>query len=127
MGEGDRILVHGIQFYGHGGVHTEERTIGQRYAVDVEVVLDLSKAGRSDSLADTISYSDIYRVVIEAGESSRFHLIEALAEMIATMILQRFPVGEVMVRVKKLNPPIAGVLDYVGVEVVRRRGDGEMR
>jgi dihydroneopterin aldolase len=32
-----------------------------------------------------------------------------------------------MVRVKKLNPPIAGVLDYVGVEVVRRRGDGEMR
>ena len=51
-----------MQFYGFHGVNPEERTLGQPYVVDLEVELDLGPAGRSDNLADTVSYTQLYRV-----------------------------------------------------------------
>ena len=52
-------------------------------------------------------------------EGGSFRLIEALAEAIAEAILGSFPVAEVVVRVRKLEPPIKGTLAWAGVEVVR--------
>jgi len=89
--------------------------------VDVEMAYDLARPGRSDDLADTIDYSQVYELVKEIGERESFHLIEALAERTADAILERFPVEEVTLRVRKLTPRMAGSFDYVGVEIRRRR------
>ena len=117
----DRILLHGAQFFGRHGVTAEEQRVGGRFVVDVELTYDLARAGQSDDLQETISYSDVYRSVHEIVEGQSFRLIEALARAIAQALLARFPAEEVRVRVKKQPPPIAGVVDYAGVEIVRQR------
>ena len=117
----DKIVLHGIQFFGYHGVSPEERQVGGRYAVDVELELDLRPAGQSDNLADTISYSPIHKLVLRIGQEQRFYLIEALAEAIAQAILQQSRADAVFVRVKKQPPPMAGILDYTAVEVRRQR------
>ena len=54
---GDRILLNGMTFYGYHGVRPEEKELGQRFVVDVEMELDLRAAGTSDDLTDTVDYS----------------------------------------------------------------------
>lgn len=117
----DRIVIHGAHFYGRHGVSEEERRVGGHYTVDIEMTYDLARAGASDDLRDTISYSDVYRAAREIVEGASVHLIEALAEQLAAMVLSRFPAQTVLVRVKKEPPPVAGMLDYAGVEIVRER------
>lgn len=122
---GDKIILHGIQFFGYHGVSPQERQVGGRYAVDVELEYDLRAAGRSDNLADTLSYSPIHKLVLSIGQEQRFHLIEALAEAIAQAILEKFPADAVTVCVKKQPPPMAGILDYTAVEIRRQRSTFE--
>jgi dihydroneopterin aldolase len=118
----DKILVHGIQFFGYHGVRPEEHVVGGRYVVDVTIEADLRPAAASDDVADTVNYSEVYRTVVEIGQGRQFKLIETLAETIAQAILERFAqVEAVEVRVKKQPPPTAGILEYAGVEIVRRR------
>ena len=47
------------------------------------------------------------------------HLLESLAESIATELLKIKGVRRVVVRVKKPHAPVGGVLDYCGVEIKR--------
>lgn len=119
----DKILLSGIQFPGHHGVSDQERAVGGRYVVDLELAYDLRLPGRSDALADTIDYSAVYTLVVAIGRERQFHLLETLAQTLADAVLAQFPISEVLVRVKKQPPPIAGILDYVGVEIRRMRPD----
>ncbi len=89
--------------------------------MDVEIDCDLESAGKSDDLNDTIDYSEIFRLVIETGTRRKFLLIESLAQNITDSILSRFPIESVLVRIKKLTPPIPGELEYAGVEITRKR------
>ncbi len=117
----DKILLNGAQFAGHHGVSEEERRIAGRYVVDVELAYDLARAAASDNLVDTISYSEVYRTVREIVQGQSFRLVEALAETIAQALLAQFPAEAVVVRVKKQPPPMAGIVDYAGVEIRRER------
>jgi len=119
----DKIILKGIQFYGYHGVSEPEREVGQKYAVDIEVFYDVEKAGKSDDLNETINYAEIFNLVVEIGTSEKFFLVETLAQKIAFAILEQFPIETVLVRVKKLTPPIAGMLEYAGVEIMRHRLD----
>lgn len=59
--KGDKLILRGLKFHGFHGVKKEERTLGQKFLVDVDAWMDLRKAGKTDLLADTISYTAIYR------------------------------------------------------------------
>lgn len=118
----DKILMQHMGFYGFHGVLEEEKALGQKFFVDLEMSLDLSQAGKSDRVEQTVSYADVYDDVKYFVESARYNLIEALAENICNMILAKYPeVADVMVRIKKPEAPIRGLFDYVGVELKRGR------
>lgn len=119
----DRIILTGMQFYGFHGVNPEERRLGQPFVVDLEAELDLSIAGSSDRLQDTVSYTDLYRVVKRVVEGEPRNLLEAAAAAIADDVLaQQSPVRAVRVRVQKPRPPIRGsVIESAGVEIYRTR------
>jgi dihydroneopterin aldolase len=120
---GDRIRLEGMQFYGYHGVLPEEQRLGQRFVVDVEVELDLRKAGHSDRLEHTVNYSEIYRAVQEVVEGPSRRLIEAVAEAIAERVCATCGTGHsgtVRVRVAKPCAPIRGsILSTVAVEIER--------
>ena len=115
----DRITLKGLRFHGYHGVSESERKIGQKYEIDAELTCDLSTAGVTDELSHTIDYGRVVNLIIEIGTQRSFQLIEALANTVASAILDRFPVHEVRIDVKKLSPPIAHQLSYAGVKIQR--------
>jgi 7,8-dihydroneopterin aldolase/epimerase/oxygenase len=118
----DRIILKDMQFYGFHGANAEERALGQVYTVDLTVELELQHPGNSDCLEDTVSYSHLYRSVKELVEGQSRNLLEALAQDIATRVLEQYQVAAVEVTVKKPQPPIKGsVLGYAAVQVRRTR------
>ena len=122
----DEILPEGMRFYAYHGVNPEERAQGQRFTVDVVLAVDLRRPGQSDDLADTVSYSAVYKVVRGIMEGRSRQLIEAVAEEIAAEILTNFPpVQRVSVTVRKPEVPMKGsMLDAAGVRITRSRADG---
>jgi dihydroneopterin aldolase len=117
----DKVLMRGLMFYGYHGVLAEETKLGQRFIVDIEMSVDTRAAGQSDDLAKTVNYVAVHAEVRKIVEGPPSKLIETVAERIAEMILGGYEVDAVRVRVKKPDVPIAATLEYVGVEVVRRR------
>lgn len=116
----DKILITNLQFHTPIGVRAAEREVGQRLRVDLEVSLDLSRAGQSDALEETVSYAELVDTVLEVAAGMQPRLLEHLAEQIAATILARFPVQEVRLRLLKTPPPIPAAVEAAGVEIVRR-------
>ena len=106
--QGDKILLEGMEFYAYHGVNESEKTQGQRFIVDVEMVTDLSRASESDVLRDTVNYSRVYRLVKEIVEGPSRDLIEAVAGEISGRVLQAFPIEQIRVRVSKPDVPLKG-------------------
>lgn len=117
---GDKLVLRGLKFLGFHGVNEDEKQFLQLFLVDVDAWLDLEKAGKTDNLEDTVSYTALHGVIKEVVEGPHFDLLEALANSITTTIFSRFPcVTDVRVRVGK--PKVASKKDaeYVGLEIFR--------
>jgi dihydroneopterin aldolase len=118
----DWLHLSGMRFYARHGVHADERELGQTYRVDVALAHDLSRAGRSDDLRDTIDYGAVFAMVREVVEGPPRQLVEAVAEAVAARLLQSTPSRAVRVRITKPHPPIAGAdVDEESIEIERAR------
>lgn len=118
---GDRIHIKGLKVFGYHGVNRLEREHGQFFIVDIEARLDLFEAGLSDLLGKTLDYDALIKEVQGVVSMERFTLLEALAQRIADVVLERQMVIGTTVRVSKPSPPIEATLDSVGVEITRSR------
>jgi dihydroneopterin aldolase len=123
----DRIVLKGMRFSGRHGLTDEERGRAQPFEVDIELLTNLQPAGVEDDIEKTIDYAQVYEICRELVEATNFKLLEAIAEGIAHEILTAMPVAEVGVRVRKLQVPIEGRLDYAGVEIWRTRSISDRR
>jgi 7,8-dihydroneopterin aldolase/epimerase/oxygenase len=118
----DRVVLGNMRFEGRHGYHAWEREAAQPFEVDVELVMDLRAAGESDDLARTVDYGRVFDIAKEIVETRTYSLLEAIGEQIASAVLTRFgQVEAVVVRVRKPKVPLAGALDYSGIEIERRR------
>ncbi len=112
------MILSGLRFFGHHGVSEEERSQGGEITVDLEVEADLGPAGASDSLADTVNYVELHRVVREIVERRRFHLLEALASELARALLELPGVLRVHLTVAK-EPRLPGQSTGFAVRITR--------
>jgi dihydroneopterin aldolase len=117
----DKIFVSGIDCVAAIGVTSEERTMQQRLSVDVEIETDIRRAAGTDSLRDAQDYARVVALVVEIAADRDFHLIETLAESVASRVLKDFPTPRVRVLVRKLTPVLASRVNFVSVEIVRER------
>lgn len=109
-------------FYGYHGVLSEEKSIGQKFFIDMELFLSLEPAGTADDLTKSVSYAEVHDVVKQIVEGEPYKLIEALAEAISSRVLDEFSlIDELMIRVRKPEAPVPGIYDYFGVEISRSR------
>jgi 7,8-dihydroneopterin aldolase/epimerase/oxygenase len=118
----DMIFVTGLLIHGHHGVMAHEEQVGQRFVIDLELAIDLAEAGRSDKLADTVSYSAIVDAATRAFTRESFRLVEAAAAAVAEALIGAFPqVVSVRVTLHKPHAPIAAIFNDVGVSILRKR------
>ena len=127
----DKLLLHGLQFFSYHGVADEERSLGQKFIVDVELGVDLKRAGQSDDIDDTVNYAAVYASVKDSFPNEHAEaplqaskLVEHVAEDIAEKILRGFHGVEwAQVTVKKPHVAVGGIVDYLGVQILRTRED----
>jgi dihydroneopterin aldolase len=115
----DRILVAGLREMGVHGVLAEEQERPQPFQVDLELLVDLGPAGATDTLEHTVDYGAIVDAVRRVVADEHHQLLERLAARIADVCRETAGVSGVVVEVRKLQPPIAGEIDYVGVRIER--------
>ncbi|MCC7429878.1 dihydroneopterin aldolase [bacterium] len=120
----ERITFKNILFFAKHGAFQEERTLGQRFALDLTLFFDASKAIENDDLKETVDYENIFNEVFDLVTNQKHHLIETLADKIARLILANHKiVKEVIVCLRKPNAPVNGIFDYIEVEVRRKSED----
>lgn len=118
----DKILLKDIKLYGYHGVLPEEREKGQYFYIDVELSVDLTQAGRTDELTNTVDYSKIYDIIVSVNKNNKFRLIETLAHNISQEILSTYEIiKDITVQVRKPDAPIDGDFGWMGVEIKRSR------
>ncbi len=101
----DAIKITGLRVQTHIGVTDEEQAESQTVVVDLSLHADLTKAGISDDLADTIDYDAVINGVTELVRSSKPRLLEHLAEEIVNLISRFRLVDRVTVELRKERLP----------------------
>lgn len=115
----DTIFISELKVQTKLGVPEWERMTTQTIILDIEIGYDLTKACKSDAIADTIDYGAVVGRIRETLIDNGFQLVEALAEHICQLILQEF--GALNVKVKVAKPAILAGLKSLGVVVERAK------
>jgi dihydroneopterin aldolase len=117
------IALEGMQFFAFHGFYDEEQKMGGYFLLDVYIHLtEKTEKTLSDKLEleHTVNYESIYFVCkTEMKKTSK--LIEDVAARIATKVksFNVEKIEKVKVRLRKLNPPLGGIVHsaYVEIEV----------
>jgi|TARA_B100000700_G_scaffold262748_1_gene299485 dihydroneopterin aldolase len=112
------IRLQNIVVYGFHGVHQEEKTLGQRFEIDLEYMLKDPPEPWIDEENTTISYVNAHKIVSRVSSEQSFNLIETLGNRIIEEMRNRYPLEMILVRIRKPSVPIQGILDHVEVEIV---------
>lgn len=111
------IEIEGMEFYAFHGHFEVEKVAGNRFLVNLKIEADLSKAGETDRLGDTLDYQKAYLAVKEEM-SVPSDLLEHVCQRIINRIRVEFPeVQKVVVKVSKMNPPMGGQIEKVSVSL----------
>lgn len=116
-----KVFVSNLAIHGYHGVVDAERSLGQKFYVDIECELEPVEA-LTDDMSATVCYGDLCTLAQDVSCRSTFNLIEVLARNIIDEIFCTYPlVRHVALRVRKPSAPIRHFVDYVGVEVSQAR------
>jgi len=106
-----------MKFYAYHGVSWQETKVGNYFTVDVSYSFPMDKACLSDDINDTISYTDVYKVVKNEMERPS-KLLEHLTERISKTLKADFPqLTYLKIKLSKLNPPLEGEMHSASVVI----------
>lgn len=109
------IHLHQLDFFAFHGLYEEERIVGNKFIVSVDV--DFENTNTITSISETIDYSTIYEIV-KRRMAIATDLIEIVGQDILSEIHQKFPqVKQIKISIQKSNPPIVGFKGNVGVSL----------
>lgn len=113
----DKLTLKGMSFHANHGLFPEEKAHGNSFEVDLVFYLNLQDAGNSDDLKETIDYGKAHTIVQTIMNGPAMGLIEALAFSIGEKLFEEFTPDQLVVSVRKLNPPVDGTTQYSEVQM----------
>lgn len=110
-----RIVLKRMEFRALHGCYELERTVGNRFTVDLEITTELGDVAAEDCVEKAVNYLTVYETVRDRMAVTQ-HTIERVAMNIIDAIYADFPqVRHVKCTVSKLAPPLGGKLEKVSV------------
>jgi dihydroneopterin aldolase len=110
------IRVQSLSLFAHHGAYDEEREKGNHFEIDVDVLVP-DGFGDRDDLAGTLDYVNIFTLVTQCSAAQRYMLLERFcADICNGVFALDDAISEVIVRVRKLNPPAEPTVKSVEVE-----------
>jgi len=117
----DKIYIRDLEFIGYHGVFEEEKKLGQKFFVSLELTTNLREAGLNDDITKTTHYGEVSESVKKIFFQKKYDLIETLAEDIAREVLLNYPlISELKLEIKKPWAPVGIPLKDVSVEITRK-------
>ena len=117
----DKIYINNLEFIGFHGVFPEEKKLGQKFLVSLELTVDTREAGKTGNLTKSVHYGLVAQDVEKLFLEKSIDLIETCAENIAEMVLKKYElVKEVKVIVKKPWAPLQMHFENVAIEITRK-------
>ena len=102
------------------GIHPHERENPQPVFLDLEVDYDFAPAAESDAISDAVDYDRMAKMATELIQSRKFHLLEAMAEAVTAMLLEKVSAID-CVRLEIRKPAAVPAADNSFVFVERER------
>lgn len=99
----DIIFIESLRVDTLIGIYPRERAARQTIEIDLEIGASTASAGASDNIRDTIDYAVVVDRLRADLAANHFKLLEALAEHVATLLLEEFGAHWVRVRIAKLG------------------------
>tara|TARA_B100000686_G_scaffold344795_1_gene428154 strand:- start:814 stop:1173 length:360 start_codon:yes stop_codon:yes gene_type:complete len=115
----DRIRIINLRIPARHGVYEFEKDRDGLFELDIELYLDLSVAGISDQLNDTIDYDEAVGFITDIFTEKDHALIESVGEDICRELLSKYSLCKVALRIRKPHAPIKADFDTVEVELIR--------
>ncbi len=107
-----------MSFHTYNGVFPEEKRLGQRLEIDVELTYPIEQQVKTDNLNETVSYADVYETIESFVLNHNYNLIESLANNLLTTLLANYlSISDITLKVRKYSVPIAGIFDNIEIEV----------
>lgn len=118
----DKIYLKDIEIFANHGLFKEEKILGQKFILSLELSLDIKECAITQDLTKSVHYGELCNKVIDLFQSESIDLIETVVDKIAKFVLDNYSVvNEVKVLLKKPWAPIGRHLDYAAVETTRAR------
>lgn len=113
-----RLSIVNAEYYAYHGVKPEERKLGGKYEVDLDLYYDATSAIVNDDVKYALNYEEAMFCISEViAGSDNYNLIEAICSDILSMVMDKFPELQVAtIRLRKLNVPMRRVIGYVEAE-----------
>ncbi len=109
-----KISINSAQFYAYHGVKQEERTLGGKYEVDLDLYYDATNAIINDDVNLALNYDEAFYVIEEVISNENYHLIETIAREILNLLMEKFPqLQKAKVKIRKINIPLRRIVNYV--------------
>ena len=116
----DKIYLKDVEIFANHGVFQEEKSLGQKFIFDIELELDLSKAGKTGDLKSSVHYGELVYGIEKVVCEKSYDLIETVGERVSEYILNEYRfIKNVKVKVKKPWAPIGRHLKYAAIEINR--------
>lgn len=114
----DLLFIEALRIEAVIGVYEWERHLRQTLVFDIEIATDCRRAAATDRMEDALSYKAVAKRLIDFVGKSEFHLVESLAEAVASLLRDEFGATWLRLRVNKEG----AVRGARGVGVVIERG-----
>lgn len=112
-----KLIIRDLAIEMSIGVNEQEKQQKQTVLISSDIQLATSPRSELDDITEVLSYDDIILGIKALCSGGHVHLVEKLAEDIASFILNQKEVCCCMVRVEK--PDIYADAKAVGVEITR--------
>ncbi|CAG7839387.1 Bifunctional folate synthesis protein [Clostridium haemolyticum] len=118
----DKIYIEDLEVFAKHGVYKEEKKLGQKFLISVEVFIDLQQSGLTDNLNETVNYGLLCCEIEELFKKDSYDLIEKAAEQVTDNILLKYQsIQRIKLKIKKPWAPIGKSIKYAAVEVDRSK------
>lgn len=116
-----KIVIKDLEVFAYHGVFKEEKNLGQKFLISLEIFLDIRVVAKTCDLTKSIHYGELCHKIEREFKKESYDLIETASEKICEYLLKEYPIIEkVRVKLKKPWAPIHRSLDTVWIEIERK-------
>jgi dihydroneopterin aldolase len=113
-----KLSIVNAEYYAYHGVKEEERLLGGKYQVDLDMWYDATSAIIKDDVQSAMNYEEAMFTISEVINSEEpYFLVETICNEILNLLMEKFSqLEKATVRVRKLSVPMRRVIGHIEAE-----------